>query len=96
MPTQDNCVKKSTGHEKLDRVVRISEEFNRRDFNRQCKANKCSLNEAIRGILGVTVKEYAMRHNDPDFNEMGIIQTNALIGLPQTAKEMVFGNNWVA
>jgi hypothetical protein len=95
MPTMDNCIKKSSGHQKLDRVIRISEEMNRKEFHKQCKVNKCTPNEALRAIMGVAIREYAIQNNDPDFKEMGIIQTNSMIGLPGSPKDMTFGNSWI-
>lgn len=65
------------------------------DVKKACKRHKCTLNEGLLGVLGITLKEYAVMHNEPSLSEITISQAVAIGSPPQDLSELTFTNTWV-
>ena len=93
-PIQNNCLKKPIDSYK-NREARISKDYNLKDILKQCKANKCTVNDACLSVLGQTVNEYAKRRNE-DIQEIGFSRTYAMRTMPRRIEDIESGNDWVA
>ena len=73
MSNEDNCLKKPDGPKKLNRVIRISDEYKISEIKKAAKKYKITVNEALRAVLGLTVKEYAMRKGDTKLEWISVV-----------------------
>jgi hypothetical protein len=73
----------------------ISSDISCPDFIRRCRDVKCTVNEAIISLIGVTLKEYAIRHGDNKLDAIMIASTFVLKPFPERVEDIPYGNNWV-
>ena len=79
MSYQENCIKKLDGPEVDGRVLRISREFKASEMEAACKAYNCSVDEGMRAICGLALKDYAIIKKDITLDKISVLQTNSLV-----------------
>lgn len=94
LPDEYNIIKRAPG--KVPRkVMRLSKDISRSDFQTRCRQVRCSVNEATLSLIGVSLKEYAVRHGDHKLDAITICSTFVMKPFPTKAEEIEWGNNWV-
>jgi hypothetical protein len=94
LPIQENCVKGIQGKDK-SRVVRSTEDINMNHLKKACKKYNTTVSIAAQSIIGLTIKEYANRHDDPNLSEITMTSTFATEGFPKSVSSLRLGNTWV-
>lgn len=64
-------------------------------LKKACKKYKTSVSIAAQSLLGLTFKEYARRHNDPNLSEITMTSTFATEGFAKKVEDITLGNRWV-
>ena len=94
LPLENNCIKRPPPTVR-NRISRFSKDIPFKDFKKGCKANKCSLNEAIMSLIGVTLKEYANNRGNLSLKHIMISASFALKNFPESVEGITMGNAWV-
>jgi len=63
LPFAKNCIKKDNPVIK-NRLIRVSENLNRDDFDKSCKLHKCTFTQANHSIIGQIIKEYSINRGE--------------------------------
>ena len=92
MSYEENCIKKLDNPKVDGRVLRISQEFKASEMEAACKAYNCSVEEGMRAICGLALKEYAMNKKDITLDKISVLQTNSLGRAPTDVKDLEFGS----
>ena len=94
LPYAKNCIKKDAPVIR-NRLIKVSENFNRDDFAQSCKLNQCTFTQANHSIIGQIFKEYSANRGEPNIDQIIFGSTFALAPMPQSLEEVKMGNQWV-